>query len=321
MRIIMLTRRSPWQLQAVNRLHRELGLERVCFEERAPVAPHTEPPRSFLERVWNRRRYLVNPRAAVRVMRDRIRYRIPTSGTNRTLSEDEKGRTYAELFADPSDCVADPALAVETVEPKALDAGALRSREPDVLIVFGTSILPPAVIAVPTTACLNLHWGLSPFYRGAYCTEWAICNDDIRNVGVTIHLLDPGIDTGPILIQGRPSIVPTDSPFSIDMKLSALGVDLLLEVISHLARGARLVARPQDPSVGKTYWGREWSEQTERALAQKLRQGRVASALDRADRAGSPAHATVQLTEASPAGTEPGDRISLGPVFPSPPST
>ena len=80
--------------------------------------------------------------------------------------------------------------------------------EPDIILVYGTSILSQEIIDIPKIACLNLHWGLSPYYKGTHCTDWAIVNEEIDRIGVTVHLLDAGIDSGPIVSQARPALQP-----------------------------------------------------------------------------------------------------------------
>ena len=53
---------------------------------------------------------------------------------------------------------------------------------------------------------LNIHLGLSPFYRGQATNYWAFVNNEIQFIGATFHKIDGGIDTGPIIHQIRPKV-------------------------------------------------------------------------------------------------------------------
>ena len=74
----------------------------------------------------------------------------------------------------------------------------LTALKPDLILDHGTSIVSDSIIETAPLA-LNLHWGLSPYYRGTFCTEWALINHDPRNIGVTIHRLAKAVDGGDIL--------------------------------------------------------------------------------------------------------------------------
>ena len=88
---------------------------------------------------------------------------------------------------------------------------------------------------------LNLHWGLSPYYRGTHCTGWALINWDPYNIGVTIHKLTQRIDGGSILAQKRAVIKPGDTVNSINMQLTQLGTELVIKIID------KIVSRKQKP--------------------------------------------------------------------------
>lgn len=99
------------------------------------------------------------------------------------------------------------------VQPSWRDAGypgfvaGLKALEPDLFVINSYSmILCPDLLAVPARGTFNIHGALLPYYRGANVTEWALINEE-RTSGVTMHVVDAGIDTGPIAGQ---MIVPLD---------------------------------------------------------------------------------------------------------------
>lgn len=88
----------------------------------------------------------------------------------------------------------------------------------DVYIVFGASYIKGwlADFLVEQSA-LNIHMGISPYYRGASCNFWALYDGHPEYVGATIHLLSKGLDSGPILYHALPKF-NQDSPFDFTMR-------------------------------------------------------------------------------------------------------
>lgn len=78
---------------------------------------------------------------------------------------------------------------------------AIRERGIDVAIQGGLGILKPDMLSVPRLGFVNVHPGRLPAYRGRNCPEWAILEGD--DVYATAHLIDAGIDTGPVICEGR----------------------------------------------------------------------------------------------------------------------
>jgi methionyl-tRNA formyltransferase len=125
----------------------------------------------------------------------------------------------------------------------------LKTEKPDLILDHGTSIVKDHVLETGKLA-LNLHWGLSPYYRGSYCTEWALINWDPYNIGVTIHKLSKHLDGGEILAQQRAVVESADTPFSINMQLTKMGTELVIEAIKKLDSGEELDFKAQDFSQG-----------------------------------------------------------------------
>ncbi|MBM3119219.1 MAG: methionyl-tRNA formyltransferase [Chloroflexi bacterium] len=124
---------------------------------------------------------------------------------------------------------------LEIVQPDSLkDSNAierLASYAPDLLVVaaFG-QILPPEILALPKFGCLNVHPSLLPKYRGASPVATAILQGE-EVTGVTIMLLDAGMDTGPIINQKEMPISAEDTTGSLTAKLAQTGAQLLMETL------------------------------------------------------------------------------------------
>lgn len=72
---------------------------------------------------------------------------------------------------------------------------------PDIIVVCGTGIIHKKIINGLKAPLINIHVGITPKYRGVHGGYWALANKDEDNFGVTVHLIDPGIDTGGIISQ------------------------------------------------------------------------------------------------------------------------
>lgn len=127
----------------------------------------------------------------------------------------------------------------------------LAELSPDVIVVaaFG-QILPPRVLAVPPFGCINLHPSLLPKHRGPTPIPSSILAGD-EWTGVSIMLLDEGVDSGPILAQRRVLIAPQDTTDSLTDKLAQISAQLLEETLPRwLSRS--LTPQPQ-PEEGAIY--------------------------------------------------------------------
>jgi len=123
----------------------------------------------------------------------------------------------------------------------------LASFQPELIIVaaFGL-ILPPEVLSLPKFACLNVHPSLLPRHRGPSPVANAIlCGDELT--GVTIMVMDEGLDTGPILAQEKMGISFMNTTGSLSSKLARVGAKLLLETLPKWL-GGELKPRAQDES-------------------------------------------------------------------------
>ena len=107
----------------------------------------------------------------------------------------------------------------------------LASFQPELVIVaaFG-AILPPEVLSLPKFTCLNVHPSLLPRHRGpSPVANTILCGDELT--GVTIMLMDTGMDTGPILAQEKAGISFADTTGSLSKTLADVGAKLLLETL------------------------------------------------------------------------------------------
>jgi folate-dependent phosphoribosylglycinamide formyltransferase PurN len=87
----------------------------------------------------------------------------------------------------------------------------LRSLAPSVVAVYGTRIIRQETLRAVAAPFINYHAGINPKYRGQHPGYWALVAGDAENAGVTIHLVDQGVDTGEVLYQAPVTFSSEDS--------------------------------------------------------------------------------------------------------------
>jgi len=156
------------------------------------------------------------------------------------------------------------------------EQAALSDLAPDLMVVAAYGlILPQAVLNIPRKGCINVHGSLLPRHRGASPIAAAILAGD-KEAGVSIMLMDAGVDTGPILgLRGLP-IAPEDTTGSLTTKLAGLGAELLVNTLPAWIRGDLVPqAQPEEgvtvsPRIAKEDGRLDWSEPAE-LIARKVR--------------------------------------------------
>ena len=124
-----------------------------------------------------------------------------------------------------------------------------RALEADLAIMaFVTIIVPERILYAPRFKTICFHPSLLPRHRGASAINWAIIEGDAET-GVTWFWPDRGIDTGPILIQRRVPVGPTETTGSLYFNsLFPLGIETMVEAVDQIAAG-NAPATPQDESL------------------------------------------------------------------------
>ena len=149
-------------------------------------------------------------------------------------------------------------------DPAALAGFAALGPQLAVGVAYG-QILHPDVLAVPPKGVINVHPALLPRFRGASPIAAAILAGD-RETGVTIILMDPGMDSGPILAQRSLAIDDQDTARTLADKLAPLAADLLSETLPRWLSDD-ILPQPQDhslatkaPLLKKEHGAIDWSQ-------------------------------------------------------------
>ena len=139
-----------------------------------------------------------------------------------------------------------PVLQPNSLRPrKAQDE--LAACKPDVIVVAAYGkLLPPEVLDMPAHGCLNIHPSLLPRYRGPSPVVASVL-DGVSTTGVSLMLLDEGMDTGPVIAQREYVLDGSETSGDLTRELFVAGADLLVEKLGPWVAG-RIEAVPQDES-------------------------------------------------------------------------
>ena len=126
----------------------------------------------------------------------------------------------------------------------------LEADKPDLLVLGGTRIIKPKILEVPRQSTVNSHPGLLPWLRGSASVGWALYKDMPQ--GATAHFIDPGIDTGDIIVSRQLPVYRHDTYESINYRIAILAGELMAEAVTSIKNG-EASRTPQDPNAGETF--------------------------------------------------------------------
>ncbi|HEY9480318.1 MAG TPA: formyl transferase [Gemmatimonadaceae bacterium] len=128
----------------------------------------------------------------------------------------------------------------------------LERLEPDLLVLFGTSIVAEPLLSRYAQRVVNVHLGLSPYYRGSGTNFWPLVRREPECVGATIHLAAPKVDAGAILAQVRPHAEPSDRAHELGTRTIIQAFGVLPALLELYARN-ELEPREQPPVPGELF--------------------------------------------------------------------
>ena len=114
----------------------------------------------------------------------------------------------------------------------------IKRLRPEAIAVCGTSLIRPELFTLAPRGTLNIHTGITPEYRSADPIFWALYDNAPDKVGVTIHFVDQGIDTGPIIFQESVPLYAGDDLAGIAARCIERGAALYIRALDDLERSA-----------------------------------------------------------------------------------
>ena len=143
----------------------------------------------------------------------------------------------------------------------------LRELQPDVIVVYGTMLIKENIFSQAKICTLNMHTGLSPYYRGDSTLFWPVYYNDKDHLGVTVHQLVPEVDGGDIVYTGRVHYETGDREAHIFAKGVKTGSELYLQAVEDALNGT-IEYHQQDLAMGREF---RWIHRTVAAEKQVTR--------------------------------------------------
>lgn len=146
--------------------------------------------------------------------------------------------------------------------------------QPDLVIAYGCSIIEPQLINHFKERFLNVHLGLSPYYRGGGTNFFPLVNSKPEYVGATFMYIDEGIDTGDIIHQIRAEVFPGDGPHQIGNRLIAQVATSYIDIIRYFDKLVK-IDQPIDKKVGLYYSSKDFTPQSVEIMYKNFSSGMV----------------------------------------------
>lgn len=184
--------------------------------------------------------------------------------TQKILSRRQGPRIAEIIRGNDLNCEPNPACrryGIGSVNAMACRA-ALAMLKPDVVVVLGTRIIGKETLAAIAVPVINSHAGWNPAYRGQAGGYWALANGDRDHAGVTVHLVDAGVDTGGILYQDRFQPSKADSYSTYFYLQAGASRPLLVKAVEDAVNGRLSVQASSLMSRQyflPTLWGYLWT--------------------------------------------------------------
>lgn len=128
--------------------------------------------------------------------------------------------------------------------------------EPDVVLVYGGPLIKTKLLSACPECTINLHAGLSPWYRGAATLFWPLYMQEPEKLGTTLHLINEKVDDGEILHQHRPTIYADDTQHDIGCRAIVETVDCAIQLLTKLERTGLMTRHPVPKVRGEKIWSK-----------------------------------------------------------------
>lgn len=195
----------------------------------------------------------------------------------RRQSESDFFSTYTEQVPDRSNPVFLPKGQINLPAY----AQAISDAQPDLVVAYGCSLIREPLLSAFRGRFLNVHLGLSPYYRGSGTNFWPLVNQAPEYLGATFMYIDAGIDTGEIIHQIRARLVWGDTPAQIGNRLIVDMCGVYRRIVEHFERLTPVPQLPV-PSDARLYRKKDFSEASVQTLYRLFSDGLVAQYLGQA---------------------------------------
>jgi methionyl-tRNA formyltransferase len=145
----------------------------------------------------------------------------------------------------------------------------LDADQPDIIVVYGTAIIRSNIFSRSRNMTLNMHTGLSPWYRGDSTLFWPVYYNEPDKLGVTVHELVESIDGGPIAATARVEYEQNDGEAELFAKGVKAGTRIYIDCVEAALSGS-LACTAQDHSIGREFKWKDRTVSAEHLVRQRL---------------------------------------------------
>lgn len=243
MKALIITADGPEHRFVTKHLVESIG-EHLC----GVVVEHGKQRTSFMTSLKKASRKYRPLTVIERLITKLVRKLLKTSKKQANALSEAFGEINPKLYLSPET----PVLQVESANHQDCIEW-IRNKNPDYIFVYGTGIIGKNVLALPKEQTLNLHTGISPFYRGSACAFWPLFNKEPHMVGSTVHKCTPEVDGGEIYGRITARLSENDTPYSAFANAVKAGSSLYAKIAGRLVKGENVQSEKQDFSLGKEY--------------------------------------------------------------------
>jgi methionyl-tRNA formyltransferase len=148
----------------------------------------------------------------------------------------------------------------------------VQARQPDVVLLYGSSIIKAPLLEHYDGRIINLHLGLSPYYRGSGTNFWPLVYREPECVGATIHLAVLRVDAGAILAQVRPPAEATDRAHELGVKTILAALAAMPDIIQSYLSG-QLTPQTQRLDTGRVFKQKDFNAAAVQTMWQHFASG------------------------------------------------
>jgi phosphoribosylglycinamide formyltransferase-1 len=195
------------------------------------------------------------------------------------LMREETEKDFFQLYCENTQDKSNPTFIRPGEINNANYVNEIKELNPDIIVSYGCCIIKPPLIKFFKRRFLNIHLGLSPYYRGSGTNFWPFVNKELQYVGVTFMYIDEGVDTGEVIHQIRPLIIPGDNIHQIGNRLirdMAICCALLIKKFNQLEKPKELLF---DEKLVRYYRNKDFSEESVAKMYENFKEGLVSEYL------------------------------------------
>ena len=187
---------------------------------------------------------------------------------------EQSEKEFFGLFIDNTEDFSNPVFLPKGDINNSEYAQAIIDAKPDLLIAYGCSLIREPLLSAFKGRFLNVHLGLSPYYRGSGTNYWPLVNAEPEYVGATFMYIDAGIDTGEIIHQIRAQYHWGDTPSQIGNRLILRVAEVYSKLIINFDKLQKMQQLPK-PEVDKFYKGKDFTESSVVTLYRDFKAGLI----------------------------------------------